>query len=306
MSEKKLRILLTEGDPAETTAALRELYPESQDSLELTIVSTIPTLIAMLEIVNPEVIFVDLSLAQPDPLEAVHRVHRSAPEVPLIVLADGSDKNYAAQSLRQGALDYLLKGFIDARTLERVLRAALAHNTLEGLADLLRDSLTGLYVRDGFLTLGKRAMETAKRRKSTLFLLCMRIDNLAALRAEHGPVAVESSLREVAALLAGGFRGTDIVARLGESQFAALAVDATEPSAPVLCQRLEKRIAMLNRNRGPWGPFELRMSARFWSPKEAMAFSEFLDSVEAGLRLPAIPFTGETASSKKSDAVEKR
>jgi hypothetical protein len=37
-----------------------------------------------------------------------------------------------------------------------------------------------------------------------------------------------------------------------------------------------------------------------------MAFSEFLDSVEAGLRLPAIPFTGETASSKKSDAAEKR
>jgi len=171
MSEKKLRILLTEGDPAETTAALRELYPESQDGLELTIVSTIPTLIAMLEIVNPEVIFIDLSLAQPDPLEAVHRVHRSAPEVPLIVLADGSDKNCAAQSLSQGALDYLLKGFIDTRTLERVLRAALAHNTLEGLADLLRDSLTGLYVRDGFLTLGKRAMETAKRRKSTLFLL---------------------------------------------------------------------------------------------------------------------------------------
>jgi len=43
-----------EGDPAETTTALRELYPESQDGLELTIVSTIPTLIAMLEIVNPE------------------------------------------------------------------------------------------------------------------------------------------------------------------------------------------------------------------------------------------------------------
>jgi hypothetical protein len=96
------------------------------------------------------------------------------------------------------------------------------------------------------------------------------------------------------------------VARLGESQFAALAVDAAEPSAPVLCQRLEKRIAILNRDRGPWGPFELRMSARLWSPKETMAFSEFLDSVEAGLRLPAIPFTGETASSKKSDAAEKR
>ena len=192
MIKEKVRILLAEGDPAETTAALRELYPEAQDGLELTIVSTIATLIATLEIVNPEVIFVDLSLAHPDPLEAVRRVHRSAPEVPLIVLADSSDKNCATQSLSQGALDYLLKGFIDTRTLERVLREALAHNTLEGLADLLRDPLTGLYIRDGFLTLGKRAMETAKRRKSTLVLLCMRIDNLAALLG-HGLIAVESS-----------------------------------------------------------------------------------------------------------------
>ncbi len=306
MSKKRLRILLAEGDPAETTASLRELYPESQDGLELTIVSTIPTLIATLEIGNPEVIFVDLSLAHPDPLETVRRVHRSAPEVPLIALAGASDRNYAAQSLSQGALDYLLKGFIDTRTLERVLRVALAHNTLEGLADLLRDSLTRLYIREGFLTLGKRAMETAKRRESTLVLLCMRIDNLEALRAGYGPIAVESSLREVAALLTGGFRGTDVVARLGESQFAALAVDAAQPSTPVLCQRLEKRIAMLNRDKGPCGPLELRMNARFWSPKEAMTFSELLDSVEAGLRLPAMPFANETASRKKSDGAEKR
>jgi diguanylate cyclase (GGDEF)-like protein len=290
MNEKKLRILVAEGDPGETASALRALYPEDQDRLELTIVSGVSTLIATLEIADPDVIFLDLSLAHSDPLEAVRRVHRSAPEVPLIVLADGGDKNCAARSLRQGALNYLIKGFIDTRTLEGVLRAALEHNTLEGLADLLRDPLTGLYIREGFLTLGERAMEAAKRNESTLVLLYIKIENLAALRAEYGSNAAEKSLRGVATLLAGSFRRTDIVARLDESQFAALAVDAVEPSAPVLCQRLEKRIAVLNRDMGPWGPLELRMSARFWSPKEAITFPEFLDSVEAGLRAaPALP-----------------
>ncbi len=306
MNEKKLRILLAEGNPSETASALRGLYPEGQGGLELTNVSSVSTLIATLEIVNPEVIFLDLSLAHPDPLDGVRRVHRSAPAVPLIVLADGSDKICAARSLSQGALDYLLKGFIDSRTLERVLRAALEHNTLEGLADLLRDSLTGLYIRDGFLTLGERAMETAKKRESTLVLLCMKIENLAALRAGHGPNAVERSLRAVATQIAANFRRTDIVARLGESQFAALAVDAAEPSAAVLRQRLEKRIAMLTRDIGPWGPLELRMSARFWSPKEATTFSEFLDSVEAELRFPAVPSAGETAPRKKVNAARER
>jgi diguanylate cyclase (GGDEF)-like protein len=295
MSEKKLLILLAEGGSGETLAALRDLYPEGQNGLELTTVSSVSTLLATLKIVNPEVVFLDLSLAHSDPLDAVRRVHRSAPEVPLIVLADGSDRICAARSLSQGALNYLIKGFIDRRTLEGVLRAALEHNTLEGLADLLRDPLTGLYIRDGFLTLGERAMETAKRSHSTLVLLCMRIENLASLRAGYGSNAVEKSLRGLAALLSSSFRRTDIVARLEESQFAALAVDAIEPSAPVLRQRVEKRIAVLNRDMGPWGPLEVRLSARFWSPKESITFSEFLDRVERELPSAQVQSAGEAA-----------
>jgi diguanylate cyclase (GGDEF)-like protein len=304
MSEKKLRILLAEGNSGEAASALHALYPEGQDGLELTTVSGVSTLIATLEIVNPEVIFLDLALARPDPLAAIRRLHRSAPAVPLIVLADASDKDCAVRSLSQGTQDYLLKGFIDPRTLERILRVALERNTLEGLADLLRDSLTGLYTRDGFLTLGARAMEMGKTRESTLVLLCLRIGNLAALRTGYGPSAVENSLCEVAKVLAGSFRRTDIVARLGESQFAALAVDAAEPSASVLRQRLEKRVDMLNRDLGPWGPLELRMSARFWSAKEAIVFSEFLDSVESELRIPLVASVEEAPRHQTVSATE--
>lgn len=82
MNEKKLHVLLAEAHSDETASALRALYPEGQDGLELTNVSSVSTLIATLEIVNPEVIFLDLSLAQPDPLDGVRRVHRSAPAVP--------------------------------------------------------------------------------------------------------------------------------------------------------------------------------------------------------------------------------
>jgi len=306
MIGKKLRILLAEESLGEAASGLRALYPEEQDGLELTHVSSVSTLVATLEIVNPEIIFLDLALAHPDALDTVRRVHRSAPAVPLIILADASEKDCAIRSLSQGTQDYLLKGFIDSRTLERVLRAALEHNTVEGLADLLRDPLTGLYTRDGFLTLGEHAMETAKSRASTLVLVCMTIENLAALHQGFGPRAVESSLCEVAKLLAASFRRTDIVARLGDSQFAALAVDAAEPSAPVLRQRLEKRIVMLNRGMGPWGPLQLRMSARFWSPEEAIVFSDFLDRIEAELRFPAVPSNAELATHQATNLAKER
>jgi diguanylate cyclase (GGDEF)-like protein len=305
MTEKKLRILLAEGDTGEVAAALRVLFPKDQGRLELTVVSAVSTLLPTINVVNPEVIFLDLSLARPDPLDAVRLVHRSAPARPLVVVAEPVDKDYAARSLSLGTLDYVLKGFLDARTLDRVLRAALEQNTLDGLADLLRDPLTGLYIRDGFLTLGSRAMETAKRKDRTLVLLCARIENLPSLRAEYGLGAVESSLREVAATFVGSFRRTDLVARIGESQLAALAVDAAEPSVPVLLQRLRMHIAALQRDCGPGGPLELGMHARFWSPKDTSTFAEFLDSVETGLRLSPVQAVQETASGKTVIVVKK-
>ena len=284
MSGDKLHVLVAEGSSAAVTAALRNLYSEGQGRLELTIVSGVSTLLATLEVVNAEVVFLDLSVAQPEPLEAVRLIHRAVPEVPLVVVAEEAHQHFAARSLSQGALDYLIHGRIDSATLERVLQQVLSQNTLEGLANLLRDPVTTLYTRDGFLTLGGKAMENATRRERTLVLLCMRLENLPFIRAEFGPAAAETSLREIGSLLAGSFRRTDIVTRLGDSQFAALAIDAIEPSGPVLCQRLERRIAMLNKDIGPWGPLELRLSVGFWKAGDAARFPEFLDRVEAGLR----------------------
>lgn len=263
---------------------MRELFPGGGNGLELTEVSGASTLMASLDLVNPEVILLELSVAQPDPVDAVRLIHRAAPAVPLIILASNAEKDLAAKSLKQGATDYLIKEGMHAGTLERALRGALERNTFEGLVDLMRDPVTGLYIRDAFLMLGARAMEIARRKDSTLVLLCLRIENLSSIRVKFGSTAVEQSLRKVGVMLAGSFRRTDIMARLGESQFAALAIDAVEPSGPVLRQRLERRIAVVNRDIGPWGPLELRMSVGFCSSKEGMAFSEFLDSVESGLR----------------------
>jgi two-component system, cell cycle response regulator len=200
------------------------------------------------------------------------------------VIGDPLEKEIAVASLREGAMDYLLKNHMDARTLDRVLRGAVERNTLKGLADLLRDPLTGLYIRDGFLKLGSHIMDSAKERGGTLALLCVRFENLERIRKELGQNAAESSLWKIATLLTRSFRRTDLIARIGESQFAALAVNAVEPSAPVLLQRLRKRLEALNNANSRCGPLELRMVARFWAGKGARTFAEFLDEVEWELR----------------------
>jgi AmiR/NasT family two-component response regulator len=188
-SQKKLRILLAEGSPSETSRILGALFAGPGGGLELTVVSTLANLIPTIKVVDPEIVLLDLELSMGDPLDAVRLVHRSAPGVPLVVLAEPSQKPYAAQSLGEGAMDYVWKGFMDARTLDRVVRGALERNTFEGLADLLRDPATGLYTRDGLQTLGTRCLEEAQHTGKTLVLLCAFLTNLDTLRQGFGPGA---------------------------------------------------------------------------------------------------------------------
>ncbi len=290
MKDQKLRVLLAEGGLGEIALTLRSLYSETERGLELTVVSTIETLLPTIHVVDPDVLFLDLSLAYPNPLDAVRRVHRAVPDVPLIVLAVAAEKDCAAQCLNNGATDYLQKEHMDSRTLDRVLRTALERNTLKGLTDLLRDPPTGLYIREGFLTLGSRSLETARRNDGKLVLLCALVENLPALRTKFGPASSNRCICEAGEIISGCFRRTDLIARLGEGQFGVLAVDAIGPSAPVLRQRLQKRLAMNNRVRSPWGRLELRISIGFWCAPDARSFTEFLDSVETDLRqTPAAP-----------------
>jgi diguanylate cyclase (GGDEF)-like protein len=286
MNANAFRVLLAESSASEAAASLRTAYGEPGKRLELSTVSTIPTLLATIEIAAPEVIFLDLSLGGHDPIDAVRRVRRAAPGIPLIVFADVADKNFASRSISEGAIDYLLKGFMDTRTMERVLRTALERNTLEGLADLLRDHLTGLYNRDGFMTLGTRSLENAMRSGGTLILLCALIENFSRLQKDQDTSGPEQIVRDMAELLGQCFRRSDFLARIGESQFAALAVDAAEPSAMVLRQRVESHLAIYNQSQHPRTPLTLRLGMGYWGANDPRTFSEFLDAVESGLRQP--------------------
>lgn len=287
MTRRRLRVLLAEGSPGELASALHALYAGSDPGLDLTVVSTIATLLPTIKVVDPEVILLDLALNLREPMDAVHLVHRTAPGVPLIVVADPSQKEEAVRSLAEGALDYVLRGHIDAHTVERVLRAALERNTLKGLTDLLRDRVTGLYTRDGFLTVGMRRHEEAMRAGSSLVLICVLFENLQALRETFGRGAEDRALNDVAKLLKGSCRRSDEVGRLGEAQFAILGVDAVAPSAQVMRSRLEQHLAVHNQARSPWGPIDLRTSIGSWSAQDQGTFAEFLDSVESRLRVAA-------------------
>ena len=272
-------MLMAENDPPRVSKMLRSLFPDEESALQLTMVSTISILLPTIQLVGPEVLFLDLSALGQDALATVRAVHRAAPSLPLITLANTPEKQMAEESLREGALDFLLKDVADEKTLERVLRTALERNTVSGLADLLRDAETGLYNGEGFRALTAKYVQAAQRAGGQLVLLSVRVENLNALCAEFGPSSSESVIKDTVDLLKGSFRRTDLIARLGSADFVILAADAAEPSVAIIRQRLEMRRVALNDARRPRGVIELAVNVAFWSARQDRPFSEVSDSI---------------------------
>jgi diguanylate cyclase (GGDEF)-like protein len=285
---RNIRILLAGDNSGNAAQALRALFCAPEHELELTVVSTVATLLPTLGVVSPEIIVLDLAIAEGAARETVRRVHRAAPGAPLIVLADEARKEHAKQTLSDGAIDYILREFMDGATLSRIFRGALERNTLEGLADMLRDPVTGLYTRDGLMTIGSSILERTRRNggttAGTTALFCIWLQNLADLRRELGNGAADSVLQALAATLGDCFRRSDILGRIGDAQFAVVAVEATESGAGILRQRLERRLALLLQVPKFSWTLHFSVSGGMWDCSASASFGEFLDSIESGLR----------------------
>jgi signal transduction histidine kinase len=150
MKEKALQVLLVE-DNAGDARLLREMFSkERPDSFELT------HLLRMSEAVNHlakggvDIALLDLGLPDAHGLETVRRAHAVAPDVPVIVLTGLDDEALAAEAMKEGAQDYLIKGQIENRALPRALRHAIERQRMQGETDQIRKQQ--LQLKDDFLS----------------------------------------------------------------------------------------------------------------------------------------------------------
>jgi PAS domain S-box-containing protein len=124
-------LLLVEDNPGDARL-LREMFNErGSNTTALTHVASMSEAEAYLVAGKVDIIVLDLGLPDAQGLGAVRRVRAAAPNVPLVVLTGLDDELLAAQALQEGAQDYLIKGQIETRGLERALRYAIERQTME-------------------------------------------------------------------------------------------------------------------------------------------------------------------------------
>ena len=132
MSKKSIKILLLVEDNAGDADLLREMLNEpGSHNLTLTHVERLSEAEKYLAGHSADLILLDLGLPDAQGLAAVRRARAVAPHVPLVVLTGMDDEALAAQALREGAQDYLIKSEIEARGLRRSLRYAVERKALE-------------------------------------------------------------------------------------------------------------------------------------------------------------------------------
>jgi len=128
MGASRLRVVLAENGLTEIGLTLRSLCAESGPALELVRVERGEELEQALRLYCPDIALLKLSLLQPDAAQQLRVLQKSSPSIPFILLAEPADNVSAETCLALGAADYLVEGYLDERTVNRVLCSAIGES----------------------------------------------------------------------------------------------------------------------------------------------------------------------------------
>ena len=129
MDHQTTNVLLIE-DNAGDADLVRLRLVEGQSPVNVNCVNRLSDGLASLTKETPSVVLLDLNLPDSRGAETFRRVMEHSPNVPVVVLSGQDDEVLAMKAMHQGVQDYLLKGDISSKHLERAIRYAVERQGL--------------------------------------------------------------------------------------------------------------------------------------------------------------------------------
>jgi two-component system cell cycle response regulator len=276
--DEPIRILLIEDNPHDVEVVKRSLRSERQ-SYTMNAVDRVAASLPTLDEKGADLILLDLGLPDSAGLESFDRLRAQAPDVPVIILTGENDLKTAREAVRKGAQDYLIKGQLEGNLLLHAVQYAAErhalHQELEELS--LRDPLTGLYNRRGFMLLAEQSLRLAKRNGRESVLLLADVDCLKTINDTHGHLAGDRALCAVARAFMTAMRESDIIARLAGDEFVALAVEAHPPGIPSLVRRLCDCLTLESRSCDVTGRLSVSIGIAPFAPATSPTLEELMN-----------------------------
>jgi two-component system cell cycle response regulator len=240
-------LLITADSPASRllSASLAPTVPSRLPAFTLTPASLSEEALALLSERRLDVVLLDLTGPLDVAMDLLVRARVEVPEIPVVVLVEPGHKGESngAAAVEAGACDSVVKEELSSALLARVLHYAIEryrlHATLDQLS--LTDPLTGLYNARGFRTLAEHHLKLAHRTRG-LVIAVADVHALDQLNDAHGREAGDRALVAASQVLRETFRASDVVARIGNDDFAALMLDAADETKEVVVPRLNRRL----------------------------------------------------------------
>ena len=137
MEQQPAHVLLVEDNPGDADLVRLRLV-ESKSDVYVNCVPRLSDALACLEAETPSLVLLDLNLPDSHGAETFRRIMEKAPNVPVVILSGQDDEALALKAVHQGVQDYLVKGDITGRQLERALRYAVERQGLLRALEITR------------------------------------------------------------------------------------------------------------------------------------------------------------------------
>ncbi|PLX41785.1 MAG: hypothetical protein C0608_04120 [Deltaproteobacteria bacterium] len=245
-----LRVLLVEPKVVEVERICEILAGASFFAPQVKAVRTFDEAVEILEDneLSYDVMLVDISTPFSGAVEALEEGLATILDIPIIALSAIVGEEHCFKIVARGAQECIPLALLQPSNLERVIRYAIErHRLVSTLRELsLVDPLTCLYNRRAFFTLGKRQLKLALRTQTSVTLYFIDMDGLKKINDERGHAVGDKYLLGAAEVFKETFRESDLVARIGGDEFAALAVEAEEEGEGSIESRLVERVKKYN------------------------------------------------------------
>jgi two-component system, cell cycle response regulator len=277
------KLLLVEDNPGDQRLIAEILGETSFDEYSLSQVSTLAEALVVLSNERVDLVLLDLHLPDGQGLETLQTIRIEASHAPIVVLTGLDDEAIGAQTIREGAQDYLVKSELTGPILLRTIRYALERHQLQSMIfkQSVTDVLTGLTNRRGFMYLAEQQLRSASRNTQDQLLLMLDMDELKAINDNHGHRMGDQALIEISGLLRFTFRQSDIIARLGGDEFVVLAGNSIDSTS--ILTRLEHNIKNFNLNNERPYILSVSVGSAIWTEKDQTPLEVLMNEADRSL-----------------------
>jgi diguanylate cyclase (GGDEF)-like protein len=198
-----------------------------------------------------DLIISDLVMPKMDGIALVKSIRESGKDVPFLVMTGFASIEYAVESMKAGATDFLTKPLkfdhvmlIIDRVLETCALRKMARER-EYYKDLSNsDGLTKISNYRHFNHVLQLEIDRQRRYRRPLTLLMIDIDDFKKTNDRYGHLMGDMVLIKIAALLTAEIRGFDFVARYGGDEFTVILPEVGDMEALAVGRRIMKSITL--------------------------------------------------------------